>query len=189
MVIVLKIGLVLSGGKSSRMGKNKSAMTVGKETMLEHSINMLNCLNLDNVVVSGADFDIPDVFPNKGPVGGIYSAIQHLSLSTGDIILVIPNDMPFLCPDLLQRLMQQSLLHQCTFMYKNHPMPLSLFISEGILNRLQLLENSAGMSIRYLIQADKVEELGVESPDVFSNVNTPQELEEAIQNYKKMCLQ
>ncbi|MFT5712006.1 MAG: molybdopterin-guanine dinucleotide biosynthesis protein A [Glaciecola sp.] len=187
MEIMLKIGLVLSGGKSSRMGKDKSALKVGKGTMLEHSIDMLNAVNLDKVVVSGADFDIPDLLPNKGPVGGIYSAVQHLSLSTGDIILVIPNDMPLLRPDLLQRLMQQSVIHQCTFTYKNHPMPLSLFISEGILERLQSLGNSAGMSIRYLIQADKVEELSVESQDVFSNVNTPQELEEAVQNYKKMC--
>ncbi|MFT6087551.1 MAG: molybdopterin-guanine dinucleotide biosynthesis protein A [Glaciecola sp.] len=187
MEIVLQIGLVLSGGKSSRMGKDKSALKVGKATMLEHSINILNSLNLDNVVVSGADYAIPDLFPNKGPVGGIYSAVQHLSICTGDIILVIPNDMPLLRPDLLQTLMQQSLIHQCTFTYKNHPMPLSLFISESILERLQLLENAAGMSIRYLIQADKVEELSVESPDVFSNVNTPQELDDAVQNYKKMC--
>ncbi|MFQ3207307.1 MAG: molybdopterin-guanine dinucleotide biosynthesis protein A [Glaciecola sp.] len=187
MEIVLQIGLVLSGGKSSRMGKDKSAMKVGKATMLEHSINMLNSLNLDNVVVSGADFDIPDLFPNKGPVGGIYSAVQHLSLSTGDIMLVIPNDMPLLRPDLLQRLIQQSFNHQCTFTYQNHPMPLSLFISEGILNRLQSLESAAGMSIRHLIQADKVGELSVELQDVFSNVNTPQELENAVQNYKKMC--
>jgi molybdopterin-guanine dinucleotide biosynthesis protein A len=187
MEIVLQIGLVLSGGKSSRMGKDKSALKVGKATMLEHSINILNSLNLDNVVVSGADYAIPDLFPNKGPVGGIYSAVQHLSPSTGDIILVIPNDMPLLRPDLLQTLMQQSLIHQCTFTYKNHPMPLSLFISESILERLQLLENAAGMSVRYLIQADKVEELIVELPDVFSNVNTPQELDDAVQNYKKMC--
>ena len=45
------------------------------------------------------------------------------------------------------------------------------------------------MSIRYLIQADKVEELSVESQDIFSNVNTPQELDEAVQNYRKMCSQ
>jgi molybdopterin-guanine dinucleotide biosynthesis protein A len=187
MEIVLKIGLVLSGGKSSRMGKDKSALKVGKGTMLEHSISMLNSVNLDKVVISGADFDIPDLFPNKGPVGGIYSAVRHLSISPGDIILVIPNDMPLLRPDLLQRLIQQSLIHKCTFTYKNHPMPLSLFISEGILERLQSLENADGMSIRYLIQADKVEELSVEFQDVFSNVNTPQELEAAVQSYKKMC--
>lgn len=187
MEIVVQIGLVLSGGKSSRMGKDKSSMTVGKTTMLEHSIGILKSLNLDKVVVSGAEFDIPDIFTDKGPVGGIFSAIQHLSLTIGDSLLIVPNDMPLLRSDLLLKLMQQSLIHKCTCLYKQHPMPLSLYISEGILARLELLENTAGMSIRYLIQADKVVELAVESGDVFSNVNTPQELEQAVQLHKKLC--
>ncbi len=133
MEIVLKIGLVLSGGKSSRMGKDKSALKVGKGTMLEHSIDMLNAVNLDKVVVSGADFDIPDLMPNKGPVGGIYSAVQHLSLSPGVIILVIPNDMPLLRPDLLQLLIQHSFIHHSIFTYNIHPLPLSLIIRAAVL--------------------------------------------------------
>jgi molybdopterin-guanine dinucleotide biosynthesis protein A len=184
--IVVQIGLVLSGGKSSRMGRDKSAMTIGTETMLEHSIALMNSLNLDRVVVSGADFDIPDIFPEKGPVGGIYSAIQYLSLNVGDIVLIIPNDMPLLSSDALLRLVQQSVLRKCTFIYKQHPMPLSLYISKSVLTRLQLLEGATGMSIKYLIEADRVEELAVVSQDVFSNVNTPQELEYAIQTYNKM---
>ncbi|PKI02238.1 molybdenum cofactor guanylyltransferase [Glaciecola sp. 33A] len=179
----MQIGLVLSGGKSSRMGRDKSAMTIGTETMLEHSIAVMNSLNLDRVVVSGADFDIPDIFPEKGPVGGIYSAIQYLSLNVGDIVLIIPNDMPLLSSDALLRLVQQSVLRKCTFIYKQHPMPLSLYISKSVLTRLQLLEGATGMSIKYLIEADRVEELAVVSQDVFSNVNTPQELEDAIQTY------
>lgn len=185
MEIVVQIGLVLSGGKSSRMGKDKSAMKIGTQTMLEHSIAIMNSLNLDRVVVSGAEFDIPDIFPEKGPVGGIYSAIQHLSLKVGDIVLIIPNDMPLLRSDLLLRLLQQSVTQECTFIYKQHPMPLSLYISKSILARFQLLKDATGMSIKYLIEADRVEELAVISQDVFSNVNTPQELEYATQTYNK----
>ena len=148
----MRVGLALSGGKSSRMGKDKSAITVGSSTMLERSITLLNGLDLDKVVVSGLNFDIPDIFPDKGPVGGIYSAIQSLSLKAGD----------------------------------KHPMPLCLFLSEAVLTRISLLESAAGMSIRYLIEADRVEELAVDSHAVFSNVNTPQELEDAVQKYNNM---
>jgi molybdopterin-guanine dinucleotide biosynthesis protein A len=184
--VAVQIGLVLSGGKSSRMGRDKSAMTIGTETMLQRSVAVMNSLNLDRVVVSGAEFDIPDIFPEKGPVGGIYSAIQYLSLNVGDIVLIIPNDMPLLSSDILLKLVQQSQVQKCTFIYKQHPMPLSLYISTSILTRLQLLEGATGMSIKYLIEADRVEELAVSSQDVFSNVNTPQELENAIQTYNKM---
>jgi molybdopterin-guanine dinucleotide biosynthesis protein A len=183
--IVVQIGLVLSGGKSSRMGKDKSAITIGTETMLEHSIAVMNSLNLDRVVVSGAEFDIPDIFPEKGPVGGIHSAIQYLSINVGDIVLIIPNDMPLLSSDVLLRLVQHSVVQQCTFIYKQHPMPLSLYISKSILTRFELLEGATGMSIKYLIEADRVEELAVVSQHEFSNVNTPQELAYAIQTYHK----
>jgi molybdopterin-guanine dinucleotide biosynthesis protein A len=182
----MRVGLALSGGKSSRMGKDKSAITVGSSTMLERSITLLNALDLDKVVVSGLNFDIPDIFPDKGPVGGIYSAIQSLLLKAGDIVLIIPNDMPLLRSEVLLALLEHSVSQQCTCIYNEHPMPLCLFLSEAVLTRISLLESAAGMSIRYLIEADRVEELAVDSHAVFSNVNTPQELEDAVQKYNNM---
>jgi len=169
------------------MGKDKSLMTVGSATMLEHSVALLNSLNLNKVVISGLKFDIPDIFPDKGPVGGIYSAIQHLSLKVGDIILIIPNDMPLLRSELLLALLEQSTKHQCTCIYQQYPMPLSLFISEAVLARVTQLKSAGGMSIRYMIEADRVEVLSVVSHVEFSNVNTPQELEDAVQKYNGIC--
>lgn len=183
----MRVGLVLNGGKSSRMGKDKSLMTVGSATMLEHSVALLKSLDLNKVVISGLKFDIPDIFPDKGPVGGIYSAIQHLSLKVGDIILILPNDMPLMRAEVLLALLVQSTKQQCTCIYQQHPMPLSLFISEAVLARITLLESAAGMSIRHLIEVDRVEELVPESHVVFSNVNTPQELEDAVKKYNNMC--
>ena len=183
----MRVGLVLSGGKSSRMGKDKSSIKVGSSTMLERSIALLGSLGLDKTVISGLNFDIPDIFPDKGPVGGIYSTIQHLSLQRGDIVLIIPNDMPLLRSEVLLPLVQRSISQQCTCIYKQYPMPLSLFISDAVLAQLSLLESAAGMSIRCLIKADRVEELAVQSHTVFSNVNTPQELEDAVKKYSDMC--
>lgn len=183
----MRVGLALSGGKSSRMGKDKSSITVGSSTMLERSVMLLNSLDLDNVVVSGLNFDIPDLFADKGPVGGIYSVIQSLSLKAGDSVLVLPNDMPLLSSEVLLTLLEHSASQQCTCIYNKHPMPLCLFLSEAVLARLSLLESAAGMSIRYLIEADRVEELVVDSHAIFSNVNTPQELEDAVQKYHNMC--
>lgn len=154
--------------------------------MLERSITLLNSLDLDKVVVSGLNFDIPDIFPDKGPVGGIYSAIKYLSLKAGDIVLIIPNDMPLLRSEVLLALLEHSVSKQCTCIYSEHPMPLCLFLSEAVLARMSLLESAAGMSIRYLIEADRVVELAVDSHAVFSNVNTPQELEDALQKYNNM---
>jgi molybdopterin-guanine dinucleotide biosynthesis protein A len=182
----LQIGLVLSGGKSSRMGKDKAAVEIGGSTMLEHSMSLLNSLVLDKVVLSGSADGYPDIFPDKGPVGGIYSAIVNLSLKEGDLVLIIPNDMPLMRSNVLSQLLEQSLNHQCTYIFKRHPMPLCLYISENVLAQCQLLESVKGMSIKQLIEADKVGELAVKDDSVFINVNTPQELEDVIQTLQEM---
>lgn len=168
------------------MGQDKGAMKVGSSSMLEHSTSLLNALNLDKVVVSGANFDIPDIFVNKGPVGGIYSAIMHLGLRSGDIIVIVPNDMPFMRAELLSQLLQQSLEHKCSFIFQDHPMPLSLVISDKILAQCEGLADAKGMSVKKLISVDKVGELALESEgaNVFSNVNTPQELARAVDSYQ-----
>jgi molybdopterin-guanine dinucleotide biosynthesis protein A len=163
------------------MGKDKAALQVGSSTMLEHSMRLLESLGLDNVVLSGSAKGYPDIYPDKGPVGGIYSAIVNLSLKVGDLVLIIPNDMPLMRSNVLSQLLEQSLNHQCTFIFKRHPMPLSLYISENVLAQCQLLESAKGMSIKQLIEADKVGELAVQDESVFTNVNTPQELEDVIQ--------
>ncbi|MFT5542537.1 MAG: molybdopterin-guanine dinucleotide biosynthesis protein A [Glaciecola sp.] len=173
--ISLRIGLVLNGGKSTRMGKDKSTMRVGNSSMLGKSIAIMDPLNLDNVFISGREFDIPDIITNKGPVGGIYSAIFSRALKAGDTLVVLPNDMPLMQTQVLSHLLVQSLERRCTCVYENQPMPLCLFVSEKILERLRELESSQGMSIRYLIAADKVHEIKADSVDVFANVNTMEE--------------
>ena len=168
------------------MGKDKAELQVGSSTMLEHSVSLLQSLNLDDVVISGSEKGCSDIYPSRGPVGGIYSTIVNMSLQVGDFVLIIPNDMPLMRSNVLSQLLEQSLNHRCTFIFKRHPMPLSLYISESILAQCQLLERLEGMSIKQLIEVDKVGELAVLDESVFTNVNTPQELEDAIQIQKEM---
>lgn len=182
----MQIGIALSGGKSSRMGRQKSSIRVGDATMLEHSVTLLNKLNLDSVVISGAQSGIPDLYENKGPVGGIYAVVTSLSLSVGDIVLILPNDMPLMRSDVLSPLLAVSKKHQCSCIYEHHPMPLCLYLSKAVMTQFEALENAKGMSIRQLINVDSVQQLKAESEQVFANVNTPQELEDAMLIYQSM---
>jgi molybdopterin-guanine dinucleotide biosynthesis protein A len=185
----VRIGIALSGGKSSRMGRQKSSITVGDSTMLAHSVDLLNACNLDSVVLSGSESGIPDVFPNKGPVGGIHAVVVELSLKVGDILLILPNDMPLMRSDVLLQLLSHTETQQCTSIYENHPMPLCLYLSANVMAQFTQLESAKGMSIRHLIKVDKVALLQASNEQVFSNVNTPQELEDAVLNYQNMRTQ
>jgi len=91
--------IVLAGGKSSRMGENKALFTFEGEPLLARIGNCLEDLGHE-VYIAGkkAEYDvfpypqITDIYPNKGPLGGIYSALVHLK----EDILVCPCDMPLL---------------------------------------------------------------------------------------------
>lgn len=176
--------MVLSGGKSSRMGQDKSCLVLGDHTMLEKSVGLLKQLELDDVFVSGNQYDIPDIQANKGPVGGLYSAIKKLGLTEGDSIIVVPNDMPLMKKDVIELLIIESDKHKCTVVYQDQPMPLCLYISAKLVKRMQEITSSSGMSIRYLIEADKVKSLQSSSSLVFSNVNTPEELESTKKHFQ-----
>ena len=98
-------GLLLVGGKSSRMGTDKSEMIFRDGlTQRERGVKMLGEI-CDEVFISVADGEgeniIADAFGNIGPLGAIASAQQH---SPDDTWLVLACDLPLLEPETLEAL-------------------------------------------------------------------------------------
>ena len=93
-------GLVLAGGKSRRMGQDKSMMVYRDETQRETVFDMLIPLcrsvyiscNKDQVFDEFSILDMPE-FENIGPLGGLLSAMRTLP---GKDFLVVGCDYPFL---------------------------------------------------------------------------------------------
>jgi molybdopterin-guanine dinucleotide biosynthesis protein A len=54
-------------------------------------------------------------------------------------------------------------------------MPVCLFIKKNLLVRLKEIEQAEGMSLRYLVEADRVLQLKPSSIKAFINVNTPED--------------
>ncbi len=108
------IGLVLCGGKSSRMGTDKGMLMKDDCTWAEHMSSKLELLGLKTYVsINPQQFEkygqffsskalIPDKVDVKGPLGGLLSAHQRYPKKD---ILVVPCDMVNLDASLLQRLL------------------------------------------------------------------------------------
>lgn len=93
-------GFVLAGGASRRMGQPKERLVLDSETMLERQDRLLRSV-CRTVVVLGQPERIsiarapvlPDEFPDRGPLGGIFTGLLH---SSTEFNLFLSCDMPFM---------------------------------------------------------------------------------------------
>jgi molybdenum cofactor guanylyltransferase len=92
--------VILAGGKSSRMGRDKAFMQVSGETLLARQIRIVREAGADEVFVSGragTDYSmfgcpvLTDDFPDTGPLAGIERA---LVAARHNLILVLAVDLP-----------------------------------------------------------------------------------------------
>ena len=100
-------GLLLIGGKSTRMGSDKSELILRDNiTQRERGIQLLKSI-CDDVFISTAeetgDHHIPDAFGNIGPLGAIASAQQHDPASPW---LVLACDLPLIEKEHLNKLLE-----------------------------------------------------------------------------------
>ncbi|MBA6365296.1 NTP transferase domain-containing protein, partial [Colwellia sp. BRX8-8] len=131
------LGVVLAGGKSSRMGSNKALLmrnktaVNGKENMLSFSKNLLKNIGINNIVVSGnidgADVNsenfVTDQFAELGPMGGIYSVIKKYQPKS---LLILPVDLPLMTKETLAQLKIKGELAQKACFFSDHFLPLYL---------------------------------------------------------------
>ena len=97
-------GVVLAGGHSSRMGRDKAYLDWHGRPLVEHMQALLIAAGAERVRVSGSypEYDsVPDTAKELGPVGGLIS----IAAATADgMLLIVPVDMPRLSLPLLRNL-------------------------------------------------------------------------------------
>ena len=100
---------ILAGGKSRRMGTDKGLVKFKGNPMISHIIEILDKLNLKTSIVSSNEeylkFGKPvykDVIPNKGPLGGLYTALEY---SQAPMVILLACDMPSINRKVIQSLM------------------------------------------------------------------------------------
>lgn len=143
------LGVVLAGGLSSRMGRDKAMLDFRGRSLLRHQVDLLAPL-CSRVIVSGdyAGFDcIADQGDRCGPVGGLYAVSRHMP---GTAMLVVPVDMPQLSQAVLVRLLQNPAA--CHF--EAQPLPAFFPDASQVVTAIQrmLAEPELGFSLRRLHQ-------------------------------------
>ena len=105
--------IVLAGGKSSRMGQDKSLMVFSGQPLVEHVVSQLLPL-FQEVMVAADQPDkfgflscaiVPDEAPDQGPLMGIASC---LSTSSHDLNFVTACDIPHMNLELIDTLIREA---------------------------------------------------------------------------------
>jgi len=162
-------GVVLAGGVSRRMGQDKALLNIGTDTMLEHTINLLQLAGASKIVVLGrgnGPNGVPDKHPHQGPTVALVDFLT--SQPRGSRHLVVPVDMPGLSVKILS-----NLAHQSRWAYfKGYPLP-CMAIAD-------LAPSQFSKKIRGLHIEARAKILPVPSPThhCFTNINTPRDYSE-----------
>lgn len=107
-------GVILAGGKSSRMGSPKELLDWQGRPLLLHLVEGILAAGLPCLAISNTPDRLPlqhlretgvritsDIGKSCGPISGIYTAFQYCQ---EDALLVLSCDLPFLKPDDIKQL-------------------------------------------------------------------------------------
>ncbi|MQB00242.1 MAG: NTP transferase domain-containing protein [Actinobacteria bacterium] len=102
-------GVVLCGGQSKRMGREKALLNVRGRPLVVHVAQCLETFADPVILATGhsgrlGDLGYPevdDIVPNAGPVSGIVAAMRA---SPHQLVAVLAADMPFASPDVFRAL-------------------------------------------------------------------------------------
>ena len=164
-------GVILAGGKSSRMGQDKSRLILGKKTLLQHSQQILKNAGIKRVFVS-SESGIKDQHKNKGPISGIYSCLENLEKY--EYLFFIPVDMPLINKYAILKLISKKNLSATYF--KNHFLP--LLIRNNFINRKIIAQqlNNHKLSINNMLQQLNACPIDSHFPkNTFLNANTQED--------------
>lgn len=195
-------GIVLAGGRSRRLGRNKALLPFGGRPLL-HIVCERVAQVCPQVVVAtsagGMSGDAPagvevvrDEKPGQGPLAGMQAGLRAAAF---DYALVVACDMPFLSPSLLRYMADlprdyQALLpewqgrrHPLHAIYARACLPvINALLSEGQRSVQELL---ARVDVRLLSQGD-IRQRDPAGLSLF-NLNDAQDLKEAQRRWRLEC--
>lgn len=106
-------GIILAGGKSSRMGTDKGLVLINGKPMIQYIIETLKKSSIEQIIIISNNPDYrqfnlpvyPDIIKDKGPLSGIYTGLHYSSTAKN---LVVSCDVPFIKKEFISLLVEKS---------------------------------------------------------------------------------
>ena len=185
--------IILAGGESKRMGRDKANLLLGERTLMQHVIATMQQV-FPFIIVSvrqpRPEIDLPQICDDpsaSGPLAGVLAALSQVKTPWA---FVVACDMPFLQPAMIQALGQYREDYQAVVpVAQGHPQPLAAFYASSGLSPIRAHLASGGKnSLRAVLERLQVRyvdetELLTADPALrgFFDLDTPQDVARAMQ--------
>lgn len=189
MIVDQITGVILAGGKSLRMGRNKAFIEIDGVPIIERIYGVFQSLFQEIFIITdqkdlfghlGAQIEA-DLYPNRGALAGLYTGLYFSSLPYS---FCVACDMPFLNPNLI-RFLAHKLDGEDVLVPKTQDglQPLHAFYSKSCLKPVKELLERGGDRIVDFYESVKVRFIEEKdflfldpTKESFININTPEEL-------------
>ena len=199
----IKSCIILCGGKSSRMGRDKGSMIIRDKPMIKHILSTLNhhinevIIVLNNQTridtygefINADDYSytvtfVEDEIKDKGPLPGIMTGLKHIN---GEYALILPCDSPYVSSQYIDTIFKeldedyQAIVpyHDSENKLKTSE-PLHSIYNKNIIPEIEKLLNSDILHIKGLIEKIDSKFVLIDNKKIekkeFRNLNRPQDI-------------
>lgn len=194
--------IILAGGDSQRMGRDKAGLLLGEQTLLQRVIATMQQV-FPRVIVSvrqlRSEINFPQVCDEpagegmpvgNGPLAGLVASLSHAATPWA---FVVACDMPFVEPAVVELLAKFRSQYQAVVpVVHGHPQPLAAFYAKGCLGAIRAhLAGGGKNSLRAVLEQLQVRyvdetELLQADPALrsFFDLDTPQDVAVAMRHVR-----
>ena len=183
-------GIILCGGKSSRMGTNKALIKFQGEKLINRAVRILKRLFCEIILVTNtpdiySDQDVrivTDIIPGAGALGGIFTGLFYAGC---EYAFICACDLPFLDKRFIEFMRSRIERHDVVIPRSHDGLqPLYAFYSTRCLQKIERQILWGDMKITDFFKGLKVFEIPAETiaafdphDRIFFNINTPEDME------------
>ncbi len=174
-------GIVIAGGKSSRMGENKALIVHNGQRLIDKAIQTIKPLCNELIISSNEHIPslnysiISDQHKSIGPMGGLHAC---LSQSKTDFNLLIPCDVPSITTAVYEKLLEK--VQDYDVVLARHKAdkvePLIAIYKTSVLAVIKEQIILKDYKMMHLLKRVKVCYVDFEESSFFKNMNSPKDL-------------
>lgn len=180
---------ILAGGKSTRMETEKGLLKLNGYTFAALIVNALKAASIKKITIVSENkvYDnlncerIADIQPNKGPVGGIFTALSHTKTKHNIILSV---DIPLITDEIIKWLMinraQNKKITQVKVLDKSNPL-IAIYNKELVdVFEKHIIQNQ----LKLQMVVNEIPHQTIEAPETWypflQNINTKEDYQNLI---------